>query len=255
MHSANLNSLEDIQGLESVHTLDISNCPNLTDINCPNINERLAFVRIHDNPNLQTIKAGNHILPITTKMHLEIKDNPELASIEGFSNIQNYSMVNIQNCPKLNNINDLFNSVQKAPLLYIKNTNIKSFGPFQNPFPKYAQNIEISNNDSLTSIQGLLGLHKQSSTSNQDWIKLNNNPQLTSIKGLDSLKSAIIINLLNTGIENLKPLANLDSMKLSILIGSPNIENLSGLENWKYAGGGPYLRASSLKNIDAIVKH
>ena len=236
-----ISSLQPLQNLHYLRNLDIS-YTQITDIAFPYVKGSLVHVQIQDNPSLKTISGFNQItdtVEIKTS-RIEIVNNPQLKSINGFKNIQHYSEIIIENNDNLLSVNDLFGHIKtlEYQLKVNHNPRLKSFGPFTGSFPKSTQNIEITHNDSLSSVVGLLGLTRVEGTWNNN-LDLGVN-MLESLSGLDSLQyvgSSVILK--ENQLQNLYNLSSLDSVGYNFILYDKNpLTSLNGLENLTYIGHG-----------------
>ena len=255
-----ISSLQPLQNLHYLYNLDIS-YTQITDIAFPYVKGEHINARIQDNPLLKTISGFNQIsdtAEINSSL-IEIVNNPQLKSINGFKNIRHYSEIIIENNDNLLIINDLFDSTKtlEYQLKINHNPRLKSFGPFTGSFPKTTKNIEITHNDSLTSVVGLLGLCRVESTSSTSGrLILVHNPLLSSIKGLDSLHF-IGKNFYFgwTPVTDLLPLHLLDTVGGSFSMGTDRLKSLNGLENLKYIGYSTGISGDSLTDIEAFANN
>ncbi len=259
LYNCPISSLQPLQNLHYLYNLDIS-YTQITDIAFPYVKGEHINARIQDNPLLKTISGFNQISDTAeiNSSRIEIVNNPQLKSINGFKNIRHYSEIIIENNDNLLIINDLFDSTKtlEYQLKINHNPRLKSFGPFTGSFPKTTKNIEITHNDSLTSVVGLLGLTRVDGTWSTDGdINLRGNPLLTTLDGLDSLKYARYITFRFTNVSTLAALHNLDSIGFTFTI--PNeigdLQTLEGLENLSYIQHGFVAHNKNLKDISALM--
>ncbi len=262
-----LTNFEGLSSLDSVRRFEVTDCDNLVDFTGMNhlrvIDHQLE---ITNNSNLVDFTGMNEIQRIGW---LDVIENPKLKSFNGLQNLSHLKRIKAINCTHLASIDEVgdpiaildiehcdnllhINRVQSPGATTITyNKRLKNYGSSQSiSLPHTATNIEITHNDSLTSVVGLLGVEKVA-----NHLILYGNPKLGSLLGLDSLTHTGAIFFKGTNISSLLPLSKLDSIdfKLSIPDNLGKIQTLEGLENLSYIKYGFRAYNKNLKDISALI--
>ncbi|MCP4459163.1 MAG: leucine-rich repeat domain-containing protein [Cytophagales bacterium] len=199
-----LGTLEALENMSIVNNLIISDNPQLTSLdglhNISEVNGSLIIARNNLITSLEEL--GN----VTGKVGgLNIRDNPKLTSLNGLQNISEVGGLSIsgglttlglQNLTKIEyglkisgtqitHLQD-FNNLTYAPyngIIIEDNKLLKSLDGLVNHSNGWTVLIDITGNDSLTSLEGL-----DSMTSISHRIRILDNKSLTSLNGLQNLK-------------------------------------------------------------------
>ncbi len=269
----NIVNLEGLGNLDSVRTFTIESCDklqnfaglnNLRAVYSLEISENNAlqnFGGIENTDKIERIKIINNpaLINLTGLDSLKLmksfvcKDNPNLISIDELS-AQVTDELKIENCNNLQHINKTHGAATWR--ISIKNNpRLKNYGPFPNVIPFNSQNIEITYNDSLASVEGLMGLKRVESTfSNDGRLYLRNNPLLPNLNGLDSLKYTEYISFRFTNVSTLSPLSHLDSIGFTLFLHNElgNLKTLDGLQNISSIKSGFAAYNKNLKDLSAL---
>ncbi len=239
-----------LDSLKTIKKLIITKCDGLVSLQGLDALDTLRNLFIN---NCQSIKSLHGLENLQSLESMEIKENPQLQSIDEVGDP--IAILDIEHCDNLLHIN----RVQSPGVTTITyNKRLKNYGSSQSiSLPHTATNIEITHNDSLTSVVGLLGLSRVESTSSTSGrLILVHNPLLSSIKGLDSLHF-IGKNFYFgwTPVTDLLPLHLLDTVGGSFSMGTDRLKSLNGLENLKYIGYSTGISGDSLTDIEAFANN
>ncbi|MGB0871123.1 MAG: T9SS type A sorting domain-containing protein [Flavobacteriales bacterium] len=208
-----LASLHGLENLNESGKIDITGCHDLTSVSAINEINILKGLEINSNSELQLLPHFQNIDTIYGSVR--ISSNPELTSFSGLDSIQYIDgYLSISNNPLLPNLHGLealqgvkaycfvsfmhglenlegFNQLKSVGFLGIgNNQNLISFAGLEQLKAITGDNLNIMNNQSLTSISSLSNL---SSTVGE--INIFSNLSLQSLSGLDSINYVTKINI------------------------------------------------------------
>ncbi len=231
-----ITDLSPLAGLTKAGFLFIRDCPNLTNLTGLNDLERVvqvfSMVRC---PQLSSLAELDNLLSFG---NLTLNELPVLTSLEGLESLEEGGSLSFFDCAMLSNLDAL----GASSLEFVNSIRITDFPSltsldFSWHIFDYIIDLNISNNENLTSITGFPQL-----TSGRGNITIQNNPLLENIDFLSNLGSIgdpfnefsgdalSIIN--NNSLTNLDGLQSLSSVGNVVrIIDNENLENLDGLSN------------------------
>ncbi len=225
-----LSSLEGLEHLRRTElSMEITNNPNLTDLHGLESLESVGIALVvSDNHGLTSLRGLDNLKSLGAYYFLDgtskITNNNSLKSLQGLESLSNIDNLTISNNPALTSLTGL--------------SGLKIAGPrtqhgFIRPF-------EISNNISLESLRGL------DSLSYANNLNISGNPVLTSLEGLGGLKAVgpqsmyehsypfVIHN--NASLRNLSGLENLTQISNLTISDNTALTSLEGLNSLKTIG-------------------
>ncbi len=253
-----LNSLKGLDSLTYVQNIIIENNTTLNSLNGLNA---LYSVEVHlvikNNDELSDLSGLNNLYSVGDTATLgnyggiKIEDNDGLASLHGLDNLvyvigykrSNLSCgVGIINNASLENLNGLESLVLVEGAMNIDNnaslitlTGLESLNKVGNCLHKFgfitSKGIQISNNESLSSLDGLVNLSDENS------LTISGNNSLTNLSTLSYLTKIEDLTIDNNdNLNNLAAIENLDSITYFEITGNANLTSLSDLEGLSYLG-------------------
>ncbi|GAB5400625.1 MAG: hypothetical protein Aureis2KO_22100 [Aureisphaera sp.] len=225
----NVTDISNLASLESVRNLYISdsNLENLNGLeNLTNLNEGPRKIVITNNQNLEDVSALQGIRDQID--WLEIKDNPNLANLDGLGLSEN------------------------ADRLYVENMAIENFDGILSPANVWS--IWLLDLPNLTSFEGLNNIETIG------WFRLEDTPNISSFQGLNSLQALNDDLYVDFPISSLDGLDNLQSAKslifdnletLTSLNGAPNLSTIDG--DLRIVDCASFADIGNLDNLQTVV--
>jgi hypothetical protein len=191
--NASLNSLEVLNNLNNIGGgITIQNCNSLTSIVSNSFSSMELSLYIINNENLNSIEFNT----LTDVRTLQIINNPNLSSISFSSLISTELDFNINNNDSLTTLGD-FNNLNSIGSLDILNNNSLLNLNAINSVTGEIKGIDIANNSSLNSIEGLINITHI--TGNAGRLFIFNNATLSSLYGLNNIVDAASLDIANNG--------------------------------------------------------
>ncbi|WP_298553524.1 hypothetical protein [uncultured Algibacter sp.] len=190
-------------------------------------NDNLGGLTIHKTD----IKSLEGLENLTSSGLIHIDKNSYLEDISSLSNLSLTRGFGFSFNPKLKSLNGIQNSHIKSYFSIAYCNSLKNLPKFKN-ISSSLISLDINDNESLTSIEGLENLTQISDDGLG--IKIINNINLASLKGLDNLKHIhgyfTIEN--NISLKNLNALSNLENVKENLIIlSNQSLNTLNGLNS------------------------
>lgn len=258
-----LSNLDGLHNLTQINNdLTVVFCDLLTNIDqLNNITSLNGDLRVFGNNNLVSLNGLLNITDVGNRFR--IGSNDILTSLEGLNNLQSVGgNFEIENNPLLNDISSLsnltfiggdmqiFGSGSFTSLsglsnlntvggnINIRNTILSNLNGLDNLNTINGYRIEISNNQSLLSLEGLgnnISFGSTTASIPTTWITLENNNSLQEIDALENISSFYSPPMIeiwnNSSLTNLDGLVSLSSSIAIHINGNINLTNLDGLIN------------------------
>ncbi len=272
----NLDGLSELQSVGG--RLSIGNNPLLHKINgFESLQNVDGNIFIHSHNALDEVLGFNNL--IKTGEGISFSYNENLKTIQGFSSIESAGSVGVDMNPNLTAIEGFSSMVRiESGLSFTNNTSLNSVPAFENvvtlgsfqvggnenltmidgpPLVTIIDNITISDNRSLTTLEGF-----ESLTSVMHTVNISENPELTSIQAfasLDSIGESLSVDS-NTKLIDLNAFSSLRRLGSISLARNDNLINIDGLSSLeRLHGAGWYFiydifiaGNNSLTNLDGF---
>lgn len=247
-----------LAGLENIVLPDTAeltvSMSNLTSLEGLNSYEALAFVDLHENPQMTDISA---LSSLKTIGRLNLRDMPVLADLGVFTNLRSVGHVLVAENSSLNSIEALSTLTGISGDLFIfRNPALTNLHGLHN-VTKVDGRVYILEQP-FTDLSGLESLVSAGS------IELGNNPNLTSLNGLSSLQfltgsytfpdtAAVVLNG-NRVLKDITALSRLTTLGGDLrVIASDSLKNLHGLEGLTSIRGAVSIQDNmSLETLEAL---
>ncbi|GAA0871057.1 hypothetical protein GCM10009117_02020 [Gangjinia marincola] len=254
--------LTDLSGFEGLTVIPgrvlIKRNDNLISLNGFDNIESLTLLTIDDNDALIHL---DDLSSLTALLALQLSNNESVLNIDGLLGITEIFSINIFNNFSLQNLDGLININtygEFASLVISTNANLTSVSGLSNIDVLPGGNLEIKNNDSLTTIDGVWDL--QSIDNDPVGVFTNliieNNDALIDLSGLSNLSSVSgdVSIRDNNQLISLDGLQNLALIENSlILFNNSSLENLTGLNGVAQVGNDLVITTNpSLDDVTAL---
>jgi hypothetical protein len=227
LYQNNITHVDFLSNVEIITSdLDLSNLPNLENINGLSALTSVKNLSLSSNPSLTNIDSLSS-LPSLNEIYLN--NNLTLSNVDGLSSLQSVGDLRLYKVPLLSNVDGL-SSLESGVDINIHTNdllnNVDGLSSLQS-----VENLNLHNNPSLTNLNGL------SSLQSIDDLRAFNNPSLTNVDGLSSIRSIIDLYLQdNPSLTNVDGLSALTYVNNLSLKDNPELTNISGLLSLVSAG-------------------
>lgn len=187
LHLENLSELENLEALNSVDchlsSLTIYNS-SLTSLAGLEVRSDLFSLRLNNNPFLENLDA---ISPLVNYSLLSLDNCPLINDLDNFSAVDSVSALRLVNMSGLTNLQGLNNLKNVTGGINISfNQNLLNFDGLQT-LEEVGIYVSINDNNSLQDIDAMINAQKSGSVFVPPSLSITNNPELTTILGLGGI--------------------------------------------------------------------
>lgn len=257
LNTGSLQSLQGLNNLSRVQTLNIRNNSQLTDISAlSRLNRVNGDIYLWNSPiqdlgafsNIRTanifsllqlpeIENLNGMESITVLENLIVREVPSLTSLEGIQNLQSVKYLTLRELPALNSEYG-FDSLTKIGSVWLSDLDlIRSLSIFpqlteiERPSFNVLSALEIVNLPALETLTHLQNIQ----VSDFIALRIENTPVLTSLTGLENITEFVSLRIRNAdnlqSLEGLQNATTIGTLELLNLESLSNLNGLSGLES------------------------